>query len=117
MKRTRSLHYHIYNIQAYVQLADMGAQQVEVDLWQHSRRPDGRGIRLAIDYVIPFATHEKKWTGQEIGPPPEGETYIDLRRAGQVYHDAKYDAAAEKVPNEGVLTELEGMLYAGKPGA
>jgi hypothetical protein len=114
MKRTRSLHYHIYNVQAFVQLADM-ARQVDMDLW-HFSTPDHRSIRTAIDFLIPLVTREKKWEAQEIGPPPEGELFIDLRRAGQIFGDEKYNHAAAKVPNEGVLTELEGMQYAGKAG-
>jgi len=65
LQRTRSWHYAIYNLQALVALANLG-DAAGVDLWRY-RTPDGRSIRKAIDYLIPFALGEQRWTTPELG--------------------------------------------------
>jgi hypothetical protein len=65
LQRTKSWHYSIYNLQAFVALANLG-DRAGVDLWRY-QTPDGRSIRKALDWLIPFAVGDKPWTTPEIG--------------------------------------------------
>lgn len=49
--RTKPLHYSIYNLDAFFQLALLG-EQVGVDLWT-ARAANGATIKLAYDYLLP----------------------------------------------------------------
>ncbi|HBE42366.1 MAG TPA: hypothetical protein DDW27_14405 [Bacteroidales bacterium] len=62
--RTRSLSYSSMNLRGFIHLANM-AQIVNVDLWDF-KTPDGRGIRTALDFLLPYATGEKKWEYHQI---------------------------------------------------
>ncbi|WP_418263697.1 alginate lyase family protein [Flavobacterium faecale] len=64
LKRTRSLHYSIYNLQAFTYLAHFG-QKLNVDLWNFQPTNAG-GIKDAYNFLYPYAKGEKKWTFKEI---------------------------------------------------
>ncbi len=93
--RTKALSYSVFNIVAMVELADLG-KRVGVDLW-HYQTSDGRSIRAAIDYVLPYAMGEKKWEKQQIVKFDARQLEIPLRRATEEYGDAKYVEATRKL--------------------
>src|SRR5206468_12113967 len=64
--RTRSLDYSIFNLEALLQLAEVG-RKVGVDLW-HYQAPHGGSIRKALDYLATFADPANKWEGEQITP-------------------------------------------------
>ena len=91
LQRTKSWHYSIYNLQAFVALAGLG-DRAGVDLWSY-QTPDGRSIRNAIDWLIPFALGQKPWTTPEIGGlKPEALCPI-LREAASRLNDPQLAAA------------------------
>ena len=59
LARTLSFNYSVMNLQAFFDLASLG-QHVGVDLW-HYTTPNGKGIRPAINYFLPFINGEQKW--------------------------------------------------------
>jgi hypothetical protein len=59
LERTRPYHYTVYTLTAYTRLA-MIADKLDIDLWGYEG-PDGQSIRKAIEFVLPYATDEKKW--------------------------------------------------------
>jgi hypothetical protein len=62
--RTRGLHYSVFNLSAMAILARIG-EQVDVDLW-HYESPDGRSIRGALDFILPYLAGEKEWPHEQI---------------------------------------------------
>ena len=108
LARTKSFGYSVYNLSALTLLADLG-ERVDVDLW-HYQTPDGRSIRAALDWMIPFATGEKKWTHEQIESLDPQSLFIPLRRAEAASHDARYEAAVGKLKID-LPTSRDNLLY------
>lgn len=64
LKRTRTLHYSIYNLQAFTYLAYFG-NKVTIDLWNYNSPITG-GIKGAYHFLYPYATGDKVWSYPEI---------------------------------------------------
>jgi len=71
-------------------LARLG-ENVNVDLWNY-KTSDGRSIRKALDFLVPFALGEK-WTYQQLGQWPPEQLFPLMRRAADEYPDFK-----QKIP-------------------
>lgn len=88
LHRTRSLSYSCFHLYAMFNLASMG-EQMGMDLWNF-RTEDGRGLRLALDYITKYSGHGKKhWPYKEIqGTKGDWwEPYHDML-PGMLYHAA-----------------------------
>ena len=97
LERTKAWSYSNGNLDGLMQLATLG-QHVGVDLWNFQTK-DGRGIRKALDFLVPIAVGEKKWAYQEIGGGVKPETLFPLmRRAAAIYRDRAYQEVMTKVP-------------------
>ncbi len=92
LQRTRSWHYAVYNLQAFVELANLG-DCAGVDLW-HYQTPDGRSIRKAIAWLIPFGLGQKSWTTPEIGGVKADALWPILREAASRLQDPGFAEAA-----------------------
>jgi hypothetical protein len=64
LARTKSFSYSTMNLGGFVQLAKLGVY-CRVDLWNFETS-DGRSIRKAIDYMVPFIGDPKKWKYEQI---------------------------------------------------
>jgi len=95
LARTKSFGYSAFNLRALTELASL-ADQVGVDLW-HFQTADGRSIRKALDYLLPYAIGETKWEYQQIEDMRPDELAGPLLEAAAVYKDPKYEAAARKL--------------------
>jgi hypothetical protein len=93
--RTKSWGYSCFNLKALAQLADLG-RRVNVDLWNYST-PDGRSIRTAIDFHLPYALGEKKWSHQQIGRFDPREMLLAVRRAAIALNEQKYIEAVKQL--------------------
>jgi hypothetical protein len=102
LARTTSQHYTRFNIQAFFALATIGANS-GVDLWTFQTE-DGRSIRKALDWVLPFMRGEKEWTHQQIKKFENKEYYPILLQASIKFNDPSYAKLAWK------LTGAEGAL-------
>ena len=72
------------------------ADHVGVNLWDF-QTADGRSIRRALDFLLPYATGDKKWTYQQINEfNPQEFTPILLKAAAR-YHEPAYAQAAAKI--------------------
>jgi hypothetical protein len=108
--RTKALGYSIMNLEGLTTLAALG-DRVGVDLW-HERSSDGRSIRKALDWIIPYATGAKDWTYQQIVEIRPTGLLIPLRRAAIAYHEPAYEQAiATLIATAGEPDETLELLY------
>ncbi|MGH9521834.1 MAG: alginate lyase family protein [Terriglobales bacterium] len=92
LARTKSFSYSVFNLTALFELARLG-EHVGVDLWSY----DNGRLRAALDYLLPYATGDKKWTRTQIEPLNGRSLAPLLLEAAARYHDPAYRAAAEKL--------------------
>jgi hypothetical protein len=95
LERTQSWHYSAFNLAAFVELAALG-ERAGVDLW-HYRTADGRSIRQAVDFMLPYATGERPWTFDQITPFSAGTLHPILRRGAVAWREPKYRALADRI--------------------
>jgi hypothetical protein len=108
LERTKAWDYCRYNILAYLHLAGIG-ERVGVDLWNY-QTSDGRSLRRAIDWMIPY-TNEKQWTYQQIEKPKLGDMFNILRRAAYAYHEPRHEEEAMKVQQGDPENSRFNLLY------
>ena len=65
LARTKAWSYSVGNLDGLMLLARLG-ENVGVDLWNYETR-DGRSIHKALEFLLPFASSEKKWPYQQLG--------------------------------------------------
>ncbi len=100
LERTKSWHYSLMNMGILVNLALLG-ERVDLDLWNYVDG-EGRGIRTAIDFLLPYSLNEKEWRWKQITPMERDRMYPILRIAAAKYHDAKYLAASKQMVSPSV---------------
>src|SRR5262249_27955968 len=95
LARTRAWSYSVGNLDGLTLLARLG-ENVGVDLWSYQTK-GGRGIRRALEYLVPFASG-KKWPYQQLGEWQPQALFPVMRRAALRYTDAQYQSLMSKVP-------------------
>jgi alginate lyase len=104
LERTRSWDYSIMNLSGFMALATLG-ERAGVDLWSY-RTADGRSIRQALDFLVPYAAGDRKWTRDQITTFRASALYVPLRRAAAAWKDPKYAALAGKIGGATWKTDL-----------
>ncbi|CAN5738457.1 alginate lyase family protein [soil metagenome] len=64
MARTTSLHYTVFVMNAFFNIAQM-AQKSGVDFWNY-KSPSGKSLKKGFDELLPYLTKEKEWKGTQI---------------------------------------------------
>ena len=64
LRRTRSLNYVLFNLEALTLLARLG-DHVDVDLWKFAP-PDGRSLRTALRVAAPYVDPQKVWPKKDV---------------------------------------------------
>jgi hypothetical protein len=108
LKRTLSLHYSTFNLIALFGLSNV-AEKAGIDLWSFETK-DGRSIKKALDYLLPYATGELDWNYPQIKPYNAKDFYSLLLQAADKYKDEKYRIAAQKI-KEANKNNLIKILY------
>jgi Alginate lyase len=96
LARTNAWSYSTGNLDGLTELATLG-DRAGVDLW-HFETPDGRSIRKAILYLVPFAFGDRKWQDQQINGFNGQALYGVLRRAAPHYKDDEFRRAVVRLP-------------------
>ena len=95
LDRTTSFSYSRFNLFALTELATLG-EHVGVDLWNFTTE-DGRSIRKAIDFMLPYAdVPPKPWTLPQIKDKHESEFMPIFRQATLAYGSDAYEAVIAK---------------------
>jgi hypothetical protein len=108
LTRTRSLHYSLFAIDAWVQLAEIGKSS-GFDLYNF-RTADGRGIKPALDFMTPFLLGEKKWEHQMIGEDNSRDYRGTFHRAARAYGDTRFAAVAERLDKKDAPPSIDDLL-------
>ena len=82
-----------------------------MDLWRYETK-DGRGIRKALDWLIPFATGEKKWDYEQLGKLQGPSLAPFLRRAAVAlgYAQGGPNTRLDRYGDAGLLLRMTGQL-------
>jgi len=89
--RTASFSYSCFNLLALSTLAGL-SEHAGVDLWHH-KTADGRSIRAALDFLVPYLGKDPKpWTLQQIHESKPDEVLPVLRAAALAYGDERYES-------------------------
>jgi hypothetical protein len=89
--RTRAWSYSVMNLGGLMSLAALG-ERARVDLWRFES-PDGRSIRKALDWLVPFALG-KEWPYPQITPSSPSDLAPLLRQAAIRYQEPRYEQDA-----------------------
>lgn len=102
LARTQAWSYSLFNLEAFFSAAAI-ADKLAIDLWSY-QTADKRGIRAALDWLLPFAAGKKKWSYPQISGLQPEKIAPFLRRAAVRYRESAYEQAIGKLPKS---TEAE----------
>lgn len=109
LARTKSMGYSTMNLRGFLHLAYYG-KNLGVDLWNF-KTSDGRSIKGALDYLMPYALNQKEWKYQQLGHMDDAieNLKIDFLMAASLSGNEDYINVAKtiKAPEE----NLESLLY------
>lgn len=109
LARTKAYSYSTMNLNdGWFNLALLG-EHVGVDIWTY-QTSDGRSIRKALDWLIPYGMGEKAKDYKQITPYDSNELYRLLTLAGKAYKSAAYFKQAAAIPTD-KDTQLTSLLY------
>jgi hypothetical protein len=104
LRRTRAWSYSIFNLMAYMRIAAMGSR-LGVNLW-HYHTPDGSSLRRGVDYLVAFATGERRFPYRQIGGFRPSALHPVLLWAALGWNDARYRAIAHQIGGGTARLEL-----------
>ena len=104
LARTVSWNYSIMNLQGFFQLAAL-SDRVGVDLWNYVT-PDGKSIKLAFKWLLPFAQNKKPWTHQQIKPIQYDAFYRIAKSVSGKYPDLDLSGVTGEKDEENALLML-----------
>jgi len=110
LDRADSWGYSTFNLAALFQMADY-ARLVGVDLWGY-KSADGRSLRAALDYLLPFADGTKPWP-HENDPTHKvdaAKLLLPLLRAGSGFKDPALTERAKALAGKNWETLRERLL-------
>lgn len=99
LTRTKALGYASCNLRLFFCLARTAAG-LDFDLWNYETA-DGRGIRRALDWLLPYWTRQRPWPYQQIAPFSHERAYRLLRQAAWAYDNEEYEQALNRLPKNG----------------
>ncbi len=94
LERTRPLHYSLFNLDGFTQLAEMG-RHVGVDLWRY-RTPSGAGIVPALRHIAPYTDTTRKLPIRDVSPVAPDVGSIAMRRVAAHVADTIFERAADR---------------------
>lgn len=96
--RTAALSYSTFCLDAWFTAATL-AENVGVDIWNYKTK-DGKGIKTAFDWLLPYAVGDKSWTYPQIHDYKKGDFLALLIKASSHYNDNIYITSIDKLQTE-----------------
>ena len=85
LKRTRSLHYSLFNLAAFAYLARIG-ESLGVDLWNYA--DDGRGsMKKAFLFAAPYVLDQDRWPYEQVHSYDMSPQTVQLLRMAAARYD------------------------------
>lgn len=84
MERTTALHYNNFDLEAFFLIAAM-AEKLNVDVW-HYVSPSGKTLQKGFEFMYPYLSRQKEWTGQQIKDFDFEEAYPILMAASNHFN-------------------------------
>ncbi len=109
LARTRSWSYSVFNLEGLFRLAHL-AGRVNEDLW-NAQAADGRGIRQALDWLVPFASGERTWFYKQITKMDMRPMFGLLRQAAAAYRDSRYWELSLRLKDVDASSNRANLLY------
>ncbi|MCC6773890.1 MAG: alginate lyase family protein [Gemmatimonadaceae bacterium] len=109
MARTRSMHYHNFNLEALSRVAEIG-RTVGVDLWSYTT-PTGVSLRSSVEMMVPFVGKTSDWPGTQIDDVNVADMLRTMRRARLALGTSAYDSVIESLPPDMVATDRSLLLF------
>ena len=104
MKRTTSLHYSVFILNAFYVVAQL-AEERGSDFW-NVRTPSGKSLRQAFEVLLPYMEKEKTWTGPQIEPFEYRDAVPILLRSIEHYGCTSCRGAISRVDEGDLLIDL-----------
>ena len=101
LARTKSLGYSLFNLQAYLTLAQLG-QAAGVDVWKLST-PDGKNLASALRAIAPYADPAKPWPQDDLEDGDRARIVPLLVQALQLGEDPVLRATVKAHPEAPTL--------------
>jgi hypothetical protein len=114
LRRTRSWHYSVFNLQALFSLASIG-DRLGIDLWNY-KNAQGAGLQEALNYILPAALNEEVWPYPLIDAVRPTDLLPLLYQAAIHYHEPEYTRAANAIVIQDTTTTIDNLLYETNPG-
>ena len=109
LKRTLSLHYSTFVLEALCQAAEL-AKSAGINLWASSTA-SGRKLTDIIDYLLPYWLAPEKWPHEQIKPFEPQRAAVVLYDAAQATGNKKYLHAARKIGLSSGNKKTQNILY------
>jgi hypothetical protein len=109
MERTIALHYNTFDLDAFFMIASM-SEKLGINLW-HYQTPSGKSLQKGFNFLYPFLSKEKEWTGQQIKPFEFEEGYPLLLMAAKKYGCGQCPAAVDRMAGEEAQSLRLKLLY------
>lgn len=103
LARTKSFSYSAFNLDALTRLA-LETQSLGINLWGFQSK-DGASLRVALDYLLPYATGERRWPYMALNGEPVGSLARPLALAAIHFKDQRYLSLIEKLKPPTTLVE------------
>ena len=108
LARTKSWDYSNMNLLGFFTIARL-TENLKIDLWNFET--DGKSIKRAVDWLVPFAKGDKKWTNEQIKLITFEKTVKILHFAAQKYNNAEYENLAKKLSTASFQTAMENLEF------
>ena len=108
LARTKALGYSSMNLELLLDLAEIG-RQWDVDLINYESS-DGRSLRRAFDFLLPYWTGQNEWPYPQIQPFPSERAFGCMRLAAHLFEDINLDPTRAKLADLN-QTEAKEHIY------